>query len=159
MSTTTFETRIEVDEKVPAVHITREFNAPAATVFQAHVDPGLLVRWLGPRSCEMRIGHYDARTGGSYRYTHIDADGEYGFWGSFHEIRPGELIVQTFGFDGAPDGVALERIVFTDLGDGRSRLVSTSLAESFETRDEFVASGMEYGVREGYEKLDEVLAG
>ncbi|NHC12731.1 SRPBCC family protein [Motilibacter deserti] len=159
MSTTALETRIEVDQKVPAVHITREFAAPAAKVFRAHVEPELLKRWLGPRDIATRIDHFDARTGGAYRYVQSDADGDYGFWGSFHEVRDGELIVQTFAFDGAPDSVALERIVFTDLGDGRSRLVSTSLADSFETRDAFVASGMEYGVREGYEKLDEVLAG
>jgi uncharacterized protein YndB with AHSA1/START domain len=57
-----------------------------------------------------------------------------------------------------PDGVALERLVFEDLGDGRTRLTGTSLVDSFEDRDAFVASGMEEGVREGYERLDELLA-
>jgi uncharacterized protein YndB with AHSA1/START domain len=58
-----------------------------------------------------------------------------------------------------PDGVALERIAFEDLGGGRTRLSSTSLVDSFEARDAFVASGMEDGVREGYERLDELVAG
>jgi len=67
--------------------------------------------------------------------------------------------VQSFTFEGFPDGVALERLVLEDLGDGRTRLTSTSLVDSFEGRDAFVASGMETGVVEGYERLDEVLAG
>jgi hypothetical protein len=58
-----------------------------------------------------------------------------------------------------PDGVALEKLVFEDLGDGRTRLSCTSLVDSFEDRDAFVASGKEVGVVEGYQRLDEVLAG
>lgn len=154
----TRETRIELDEEVPLVRITREFDAPPAKVFRAHVDPGLLVRWLGPRGLEMRIDHYDCRTGGSYRYIHSDGAEEYAFRGSFHEVRPDELIVQTFTFEGMPDAVALERLVLTDLGGGRTRLTVTSLVDSFADRDAFVASGMEVGITEGYERLDEVLA-
>jgi len=88
-----------------------------------------------------------------------DDSGEYGFRGCFHEVRPAEVIVQTFTFEGAPDGVALERLVLEDLGDGRTRLTVTSLVDTFEGRDAFLASGMEEGVREGYERLDELLAG
>jgi uncharacterized protein YndB with AHSA1/START domain len=159
MSTTTRETTIAVDPDVPLVRITREFDAPPAKVFLAHTDPDLLVRWLGPRGVQMTVDHFDCRTGGSYRYVHGAGDEEYGFHGSFHEVRPSELIVQTFTFEGMPDGVALERIVLEDLGGGRTRLTATSLVDSFEARDAFVASGMEVGVREGYERLDEVLAG
>jgi uncharacterized protein YndB with AHSA1/START domain len=157
VNATTRETRIEADPQVPLVRITREFDAPPARVFRAHTDPDLVVQWLGPRGLEMRIDHYDCRTGGSYRYVHSDANGEYGFHGSFHEVRPDELIVQTFTFEGAPDGVALEKLVFTDLGDGRTRLTSTSLCDSFADRDAMLASGMEVGVVQGYERLDEVL--
>ncbi|SDN53792.1 SRPBCC family protein [Geodermatophilus sp. DSM 45219] len=158
MTTTTHETRIDVDPEVPLVRITREFDAPPAKVFRAHTDPELVVQWLGPRGLEMAIDHYDCRTGGSYRYLHRQGDEEYGFHGCFHEVRPDELIVQTFTYEGEPDGVALERLVLEDLGDGRTRLTSTSLVDSFAGRDAFVASGMEVGVREGYERLDEVLA-
>ena len=154
----THETEIVADPDVPLVRITREFDASPAKVFRAHTDPELLSRWLGPRSVEMRVDHFDCRTGGSYRYVHESDGEEFGFHGSFHEVRPAELIVQTFTYEGMPDGVALERLVFTDLGDGRTRLTSTSLVDSFEGRDAFVASGMEVGVREGYERLDELLA-
>jgi uncharacterized protein YndB with AHSA1/START domain len=153
------ETEIALDPDVPAVRITREFDAPPEKVFRAHVEPDLVARWLGPRGLEMTIEHYDCRTGGSYRYTHTDADGAYRFYGSFHEVRPSERIVQTFTYEGFPDGVSLDTLTLEDLGDGRTRLVAVSLLDSFEGRDAMVASGMEVGIRDGYERLDELLAG
>jgi uncharacterized protein YndB with AHSA1/START domain len=158
MSTATRDTRIEADPEVPLIRITREFDAPPNRVFRAHTDPDLVVQWLGPRGLEMRIDHYDCRPGGSYRYVHSDANGEYAFRGCFHDVRPDELIVQTFTFEGMPDGVALEKLVLEDLGDGRTRLTTTSLCDSFADRDAMLASGMEVGVVQGYERLDEVLA-
>lgn len=157
MTARTHETTIESDPTVPLIRITREFDAPREKVFRAHTDPALVVQWLGPRDLVMTIEHWDCRTGGAYRYVHSRGDDHYGFHGSFHEVRPSGLIVQTFTFDGEPDGVALERLVLEDLG-GRTRLVATSLVDSFESRDAILASGMEHGVREGYEQLDEVLA-
>lgn len=158
MTTSAYQTEITSDPGVPLVRITREFDAPPEKVFRSHTDPELVVQWTGPRRHQMRIDHWDCRTGGSFRYR-VASDGfEAGFYGSFHELRPAKLIVQTFTFDGVPDGVALEKLVFEDLGDGRTRLIATSLCDSFEGRDAFVASGMEEGVREGYERLDELLA-
>lgn len=159
-TTSTHETRIELDSDVPLVRIVREFDAPAAKVFRAHTDPDLVTRWLGPRGLEMRIDRWDATTGGAYRYVHSRDGQEFWFHGSFHEVRPEDTtIVQTFTFEGAPGSVALEKVVLEDIGDGRSRLTATSLVDSFADRDAFVASGMETGVVEGYERLDEVLAG
>ena len=157
--TTITGTQIDVDTEVPLVRITREFDAPVAKVFRAHTDPALVTQWLGPRQIEMRIDHWDCRTGGSYRYVHTSGGQDHGFHGSFHEVRPEDgVIVQTFTYEGFPDHVALERLQLTDLGDGRTRLVSTSLVDSFASRDAFVASGMEEGVVQGYERLDEILA-
>jgi uncharacterized protein YndB with AHSA1/START domain len=152
------ETEIAVDPDLPVVRITREFDATPDQVFRAHVDPELVARWLGPRGLEMTVDHYDCRTGGSYRYTHHDADGTYRFYGSFHEVRAPERIVQTFTYEGFPDGVSLDTLALEDLGDGRTRLTATSLVDSLEGRDALVASGMEVGIREGYERLDELLA-
>lgn len=157
-TTSTHETEIIADPQVPLVRIIREFDAPPEKVFRAHTDPELVVQWLGPRDTEMTVDHWDCRSGGSYRYVHGRGDEQYGFRGCFHEVRPSELIVQTFTFEGFPDGVALEKLVLEDLGNGRTRLTATSLVDSFEGRDAFVASGMEVGVREGYERLDELLA-
>jgi uncharacterized protein YndB with AHSA1/START domain len=156
----THETQIIRDPDVPLVRIVREFDAPPAKVFRAHTDPELVTRWLGPRAYTMHIDHYDCRTGGSYRYVHVDdaPDGrEFGFHGCFHEVRPAELIVQTFTYEGVPDAVALEKLVLEELPGGRTRLTATSLVDSFEGRDAFLASGMETGVREGYERLDALL--
>ena len=160
MTTNAYQTEITADADLPLVRITREFDAPPERVFQAHTDPALFAQWIGPRGYEMTIDHFDCRTGGSYRYEHGNGDGEtYAFRGCFHEVRPSELIVQTFTFEGFPDGVALERLVLEGLDGGtRTRLTATSLVDSFEARDAFLASGMESGVREGYEKLDELLA-
>jgi uncharacterized protein YndB with AHSA1/START domain len=157
MTTGTHETEITADDKVPVIRITREFDAPPAKVFRAHTDPELLARWLGPRDLETTIDHFDCRTGGAYRYVQRQGDDEFGFYGSFHQVRPNEVIVQTFTFEGVPDGVALERAQFEALEDGRTRLTLTSLVGSFEERDAMLASGMDQGVREGYEKLDELL--
>lgn len=157
-TTTTHEASIEAPDDVPLIRITREFDAPAAKVFAAHADPELFARWIGPDAGTMTIDRFDCRTGGSFRYVHADADGEYGFNGCFHEVRDAELIVQTFTFEGMPDGVALETIRFEDLPDGRSRLTTTSLVDTFEGRDAWAASGMEVGVNEGHRKLDALLA-
>ncbi len=152
-------TQLELDTEVPLVRVTREFDAPVAKVFRAHTDPDLVRQWLGPHGHEMRIDAWDCRTGGAYRYVHLADGEEYWFHGSFHEVRPEDgVVVQTFTYEGFPDGVALEKLVLEDLGDGRTRLTATSLVDSFEGRDAFVASGMEEGVVQSYERLDEVLA-
>jgi uncharacterized protein YndB with AHSA1/START domain len=150
-------TTIEVDNNVPLVRITREFDASPEKVFRAHVDPELFVKWNGPNDITMTVDHHDCRTGGSFRYMIESGGYEAWFHGSFHDVIPAELIVQTFTFEGMPDGVALEKLRFEDLGNGRTRLTSTSLVDSFADRDAFVASGMESGVVEGYERLDIVL--
>ena len=151
-------TTIEADPAMPTITITREFDAPVASVYRAHTEADLVEQWLGPRSHRMQIDQYDCRTGGAWRYRTPLEEGEVCFYGSFHEVRPLERIVQTFTFDGYPDGVSLETLTFEDLGDGRTRIVGVSLVESLQSRDMILASGMDVGVVEGYEQLDELLA-
>jgi uncharacterized protein YndB with AHSA1/START domain len=158
-SATRHETRIDAVPNQPILRITRDFDAPVERVFQAHVDPELLTRWLGPRNLVMRVDRFEPVTGGAYRYTHTDPDGEeHAFFGSFHEVRAPGRIVQTFTYEGFPDGVSLDLLELEDLGDGRTRLHATSVVDSVEVRDMIIASGMESGVVQGYEKLDELLA-
>jgi uncharacterized protein YndB with AHSA1/START domain len=155
----TQQTRIEADPNVPTIRIIRDFDAPPDKVFRAWIDPELVAKWLGPKSTEMRIDEWDARTGGNYRYAAVQDGAEVAaFYGSFHEVRPNERLVQTFTWEGMPDGVSLETMVFEDLGGGRTRTVGLSLVDSFEARDGIMASGMDVGVYEGYEKLDALLA-
>ena len=150
------EAAIEADPKLPIIRITRDFTATPQQLLRAHTDPDLFARWCGPDAGEVRIVHWDARTGGSWQYVHAAGDDEYGFRGTFHEVRP-DRIVQTFTFEGMPDGVALETLTFEDLGDGRTRLTGLSLCDSFADREAMLASGMETGIREGYERLDDLL--
>jgi uncharacterized protein YndB with AHSA1/START domain len=159
MTKTKHETEIVADEKVPTIEIIREFDAAAEQVFRAHVDPELYAQWVGPRSVTTRITRWDARTGGAWAFAN-DRDGEEiaSFYGSFHEVRPHERIVQTFTYEGEPDGVALETLTLEKIEGGRTRLRVLSVAQDFATRDAMLSSGMDVGVNEGYDKLDELLA-
>jgi uncharacterized protein YndB with AHSA1/START domain len=158
MTATANETTINVPPGLPVVEIVREFDAPPEKVYRAHVDPDLAMSWMGPRDITSRVEHWDARTGGSWRYVSSRGDDTFGFYGSFHELRPAERIVQTFTYEGAPDGVALEVLTLEALDGGRTRLRAVSITETVEGRDAFVASGMQTGVIEGYEQLDDLLA-
>ena len=161
MTIRTHQTEIVADPDVPLVRITREFDAAAREACSAPTPtPSCSPSGSAPAATRCTVDHYDCRTGGSYRYVLASDGEEYGFHGCFHDVRPSELIVQTFTFEGLPDEVALERLVFEDLGDGRSRLdgdVAGRQLRASATRSS--PSGMEDGVREGYERLDEVLAG
>jgi uncharacterized protein YndB with AHSA1/START domain len=158
-TTTNREAQITIDDKTPSIRIIREFEAPARAVFRAHTEPELFVQWVGPDSLDCsRVDRWDCRTGGEWRYVSIRDDEEHWFRGCFHDVRPDELIVQTFTYEPWADGVSLGRLVFEALPDDRCRLIATSLVDSFEARDAFVASGMEVGVQEGFRKLDALLA-
>src|ERR1044071_6025627 len=141
------------------VIITREFDAPRDLVYKAHTDPKLYVQWLGPRGYEMVLDVFEPHSGGRYRYIHKDQNGnEFGFHGVFHEISD-DLMIQTFEFEGLPEKghVALDTMRLEDLPGNRTRLTIQSLFRSVEDRDGMVQAGMEHGMREGYERLDELL--
>jgi uncharacterized protein YndB with AHSA1/START domain len=157
MITTTTAATIEADPRVPLIRITRDFAATPAQLFRAHTEPRLFVRWVGPDGMTTTVDGWDARTGGSWRYVSARDGMEFGFHGCFHAVRP-DRIVQTFTWEGNPDGVALETLEFSDLGDGRSRLRTQSLCDSFEGRDARLRSGMKVGLNDGYAKLDALLA-
>lgn len=150
-------TKVEADPTVPIIRITRDFQATPAQLLRAHTDPELFAQWVGPSTLRTRIDHWDARTGGSFRFVSVRDGAEFGFRGCFHEIRPDRL-VQTFTYEGDPDGVALETLWFDDLGDGRTRLRTQSLVDSFASRDAWLKSGMEVGLEDGYAKLDRMVA-
>jgi uncharacterized protein YndB with AHSA1/START domain len=156
-ATTRHETVINVPEGLPIIEIIREFDASAEKVYRAHVDPDLAMQWLGPRDITSAVDHWDARTGGSWRYASRRGEEEFAFYGSFHELRQDERIVQTFCYEGAPDAVALEILRLEPLDGGRCRLVVVSVGARVAERDAMVASGMEHGVIEGYEQLDQLL--
>lgn len=153
------ETSFEADPKVPVIRIVREFDAPPERVFRAFTDPDVFVQWLGPDSTSVRLDKWDAVGGGSYRYTMVrGAEDLATFWGSFHEVRSPDRLVQTQSLEGMGDGAVLNTLTFEALPDGRTRLTDLTLVDSFEGRDMILASGMEEGVVAGYDKLDDLLA-
>ncbi len=142
------------------VIITREFDAPRQLVFKAHTDPQLYVQWLGPRGYEMVLDIFEPHSGGRYRYIHKDTHGnQFAFHGVFHEISE-ERMIQTFEFEGLPESghVTLDTMQLEALPGDRTRVTIQSLFQSVSDRDGMVQSGMERGVNEGYERLDEILA-
>ncbi|WP_116995571.1 SRPBCC domain-containing protein [Desertimonas flava] len=151
-----YQVTIEADAKVPMIHMTRDFDATPAQLLRAHTDPALFARWVGPDGMDTEILDWDATDGGRWRYVARRDGEEYYFRGCFHQVGD-DRIVQTFTFEGMPDDVALETLTFEDLGDGRTRLHAQSLVDSFEGRDQWLASGMETGVEEGYAKLDALI--
>lgn len=150
-------TRIEADPQLPMVHMTRDFHATIGQLVRAHTDPEIFQLWIGPDARTITVDHWDARTGGSYRYVDTTDEQEMGFRGCFHEVGE-DRIVQTWSWEQMPDAISLETMLFEDLGGGLTRMRSRSLLESFEARDAMLASGMAVGVNEGYRTLDRLLA-
>jgi uncharacterized protein YndB with AHSA1/START domain len=154
------KTQIIAEPHSHAITIIREFDAPRELVFKTYTDPKLYVQWLGPRGYEMILEKFEPVTGGSYRYIHKDPQGNsYAFNGVNHLVQAPSLIVGTFEFEGLPERghVALETARFEDLPKGRSRVTGISVFQSVADRDGMIASGMERGVNEGHERLDELL--
>ena len=154
------QTNVRAEPGRQELFITREFDAPRELVYKAYVDPELIVQWLGPRDLTMRIDRYDCRTGGSYRYVHVDKNGnEYGFNGVVHEATAPERVIQTFEFEGMPQRghVSLDIALFEELPGGRTRVTMQSVFRSVGDRDGMIQAGMERGITEGFERLDEVL--
>jgi uncharacterized protein YndB with AHSA1/START domain len=156
------ETRIFAEPGKQDVCIIREFDAPRELVFKAHEDPALIQQWLGPRNRVMKIDYYNSKSGGSYRYTIEDKAGREiaAFNGAIHEVTAPERIIQTFEFEGLPERghVTLDTMTFEKLPGNRTKVTTHSVCRTQSDRDAMMASGMESGVNEGYEKLDEILS-
>ena len=154
----THPTTITAEPGLPFVDITREFDAPAEAVFRAHTDPELFARWMGPREIAIDIVEFDATPGGRWKYEFRGTGGEaYDFHGVFHTVEPNARIIQTFEFSGAPGAAGIGATTFEEV-EGRTRLSVHEVYPSVESRDAAMASGMEDGIIEGYERLDELLA-
>ncbi len=159
--THTKELKIIAEPGKQESYLIREFDAPRELVFKAFNDPDLLTKWLGPKNMTMTIDYYEARSGGSYRYIHTNEKGNsYSFKGVIHELHPPELAMQTFEFEGLPGKghVSLDTALFEELPGNRTKLTIHTIFRSVADRDGMMMSGMEKGVTEGFEKLDNLLA-
>ena len=139
--------------------VTREFDAPRDVVYKTMTDPKLIPQWWGPRSDKTTVDKMEVRPGGKWRFVATQPDGTtYAFRGEYREIIPGEKVVQTFEFEPMAGHISVETATLTDLPGGRTLFTTRSVFTSKEDRDGIVESGMESGLRETYERLDEVLA-
>lgn len=149
-------TKITAQPGLPFIDLEREFDAPVELLYRAHTEPELMKQWLGPKSYEMTVEEFELRNGGRYHYTHHDGDQSYGFRGVFHGDPSPAGIVQTFEFEGAPGHVSLDALTFEPRGN-RTLVRIHSAYQSVEARDAMIAGGMERGLNEGYERLDDLL--
>ncbi len=136
--------------------ITREFDAPKHLVFKAWTTPELVKRWWSARRGAVTIAEIDLRVGGGWRYV-MTAEGgfEVGFHGEYREIVPDERIVCTEVYEGAPDAAALTTTTFTEV-DGRTTMTMLVEHSSKEDRDAHINSGMETGMQDAMDLLEEV---
>jgi uncharacterized protein YndB with AHSA1/START domain len=137
--------------------IAREFDAPRQLVYKAWTTPELVMRWWSGRRGAMTLAEIDLRVGGAWRYV-MQAQGgfEVAFHGEYREIVPGERIVNTEVYEGTPGGEpAIVTNTFTE-ADGRTTLTILTVLESKEIRDIIVDSGMEVGVQEQMDLLEEL---
>jgi len=139
------------------IRVEREFDASRDRVWRAFTDPELTRQWWG-RGNEVVIERDELERGGHWRYVEHSAEGVHGFEGRYREVTPKDRIVRTFEWDGMPGYTILETAEFFDAGEGRTRLVSTSLFFTPEERDGMLNSGMEGGMAESFAALDALLA-
>jgi uncharacterized protein YndB with AHSA1/START domain len=139
------------------IHIERVFDAPIERVWQAFTDPDLVRQWWGGGG-NLVVERMDVERGGHWRFVVEGPEGTDGFEGRYREVTPMERVVQTFEWDGMPGHVAVETAEFTDLGDGRTKITTTSLFHTVEERDGMLNSGMEHGLNASYAALDTLLA-
>jgi uncharacterized protein YndB with AHSA1/START domain len=151
-------TQIDAPTDVPFIDVTREFDAPRELVFRAYTDPELLAQWLGPRKYTMTVDTWEPRDGGRWRFVHSDDQGNaWGFHGVFHGDQTPDGMLQTWEFEGAPGNVSLEALTLEEQ-DGKTIARTHSVYQSIEARDAMIESGMEEGMNDGFDRLDELLA-
>jgi uncharacterized protein YndB with AHSA1/START domain len=139
------------------IRIERVFDAPRDRVWRAFTDPKLIAQWWG-RGNKLVIEKFEVERGGHWRFVEHGPEGKHGFEGRYREVTPQDRIVQTFEWDGMPAYVIVETIEFTDLGDGRTKVLNVSLFHTTEERDGMLQSGMEEGLNQSYAALDRLLA-
>ena len=136
--------------------ITREFDAPKHLVYKAWTTPELVKRWWNAKRGEVTIADIDLRVGGTWRWVMVTDDGfEVAFHGEYRELVPNERIVTTEVYEGMPDAAALNTLTFTE-EDGRTTIALLVDHSSKEHRDGHINSGMEAGMQDAMDLLEEV---
>jgi uncharacterized protein YndB with AHSA1/START domain len=136
--------------------IIREFDAPRNLVYKAYTTPELIKRWWSGDRGEVMSANVDLRVGGKWRYAMTANEGfEVAFHGVYREIVPNERLVMTEIYEGAPDAEAVVTHTFTE-ENGRTTLTMLMQLPSQEVRDAIIESGMEGGLQEALDHLEQV---
>jgi uncharacterized protein YndB with AHSA1/START domain len=141
------------------IHVTRDFNAPKDLVYRAFTDPDLIGRWWTAKRGEARVVDVDLRVGGTWRYVMLTPDGtEVAFHGTYREIVPNERLVYTevFEMPGVSDDDATVNTVTFEERDGRTTMTSVTECHTAELRSAIIETGMEGGMQDAYDLLEEV---
>lgn len=139
------------------IRVERVFDAPRDRVWQAFTDPKLVAQWWG-RGNQLVIERMEVERGGHWRFVEHGPEGVHGFEGRYREVTPPTRLVQTFEWDGMPGYVVVETVTLEEAGNGRTKVVNTSLFHTTEERDGMLSAGMETGLNESYAALDRLLA-
>jgi uncharacterized protein YndB with AHSA1/START domain len=139
------------------LYIERIVNASRDRVWRAFTDPKQLAQWWG-RGNKLVIERYELERGGHWRFVEHSDHGVHGFEGRFREVTPQDRVSMTFEWDGMPGYPVVNTTDFQDLGDGRTKVVTTMMFYTPEERDGMVKSGMETGMNQSYAALDAMLA-
>ncbi|AKM82708.1 TPA: hypothetical protein DD449_00775 [Candidatus Berkelbacteria bacterium] len=152
------KTKITTEPDKLKIVIERVLNAPRELVWKAFNDPELIVQWWGLRDQTTVIEKMEVKPGGEWRFISHNPDGSKDiFYGEYKEIKPPYLVSQTFNYE--PIGLGHESLDTVDLSemDGKTKLKTTSVFKTLDDLNGMIGSGMEKGVNESYERLDDLL--
>ena len=144
------------------IRVTRDFNAPKDLVYRALTEPDLIRRWWNAKRGEVTVCDVDLRVGGTWRYVMVTPDGtEVAFHGTYREIVPNERLVYTelFEMPGVSDDDATVNTVTLEEADGRTTMTSVTECNTAEVRSMIIATGMEAGMQDAYDLLEELAIG
>ncbi|RFS16904.1 SRPBCC domain-containing protein [Emticicia sp. C21] len=154
-------TKVIAEPGKQELFIIREFKAPREKVFKAFTDPEMLVKFYAPFGNTMHFNHHDYRTGGSYSWNNKNADGQIlcTFAGTIHELTAPERVIQTSEFMELPERghAVMEAMLFEEMENGGTKLTIHDVCFSVADRDAMINSGMEKGLIDIFNQLDELL--
>jgi uncharacterized protein YndB with AHSA1/START domain len=151
------KTQITVEPGKQEVVVTRLFDAPREKLFKAMTDPKLIPQWWGPRYLTTTVDKLEATEGGRWRFVQVGSDGvQHAFHGVFHGIDAPKQMVMTFEYEGEPGHVSMQTVTLEDV-DGKTLLREHTVFQSVADRDGMAQAGMEVGINDGMERMEELL--
>jgi len=147
-----------VDRDNLAFTMSRVLDAPVEAVWRVCTDPTLIPEWWGPRHLTTTVDKMDFQVGGVWRYVQVDPDGNvHAFNGVYKEIEPPTRLAYTFEYEPMAGHISVDTITFEELPNGKTKMTSVTTLDSIEDLEGMLASGMEGGAVETWDRLEELL--